>query len=152
METVVSVLLVISAALVAVPVTIFFVEVIAAIILQRRQATPRIGANYDLSQRVAVLVPAHNESTGLLPTLAAIKQQLRAADSMLVVADNCTDDTAAVASAGGAEVVERHDPDRRGKGYALDFGLQHLSSAPPEIVIMIDADCGLAVYAINELA
>jgi cellulose synthase/poly-beta-1,6-N-acetylglucosamine synthase-like glycosyltransferase len=151
METVVSFLLVISAAVVAVPVAIFFVEVTAATILARRHATPHIGANYDLNQRVAVLVPAHNESTGLLPTLAAIKQQLRIGDSMLVVADNCTDDTAAVAAAGGAEVVERRDPDRRGKGYALDFGLQHLSSAPPDIVIMVDADCGLADYAINEL-
>ncbi len=151
METVVSVLLVISAALVAVPVAIFFIEVTAAIMLPRQHAMPRIGANDDLSQRVTVLVPAHNESTGLLPTLAAIKQQLRPGDRVLIVADNCTDDTAAVATAGGAEVVERHDPARRGKGYALDFGLQHLSSAPPEIVVMIDADCGLADYAINEL-
>jgi hypothetical protein len=116
MQTVISVLFVISAAVVAVPVTMFLVEVIAAIILPHRHAMPHIGAYHDLSERVAALVPAHNESTGLLPTLAAIKQQLRAADTMLVVANNCTDDTAAVASAGGADVVERHDPTRRGNG------------------------------------
>ena len=46
-----------------------------------------------------------------------------------------------MALAHGAEVIERHDLSRPGKGYALDFGLAHLSAAPPGILIMIDADC-----------
>lgn len=152
METLVSCLLTISAALLAVPVAIFLIEVIAAITVPRRDAAPSSGTNSDQRQRVVVLVPAHNEGAGLLPTLADIKQQLRAGDEVLVVADNCTDDTAALALERGAEVIERHDPARRGKGYALDFGLRHLSSDPPEIVILLDADCKLADNAINELA
>jgi cellulose synthase/poly-beta-1,6-N-acetylglucosamine synthase-like glycosyltransferase len=68
------------------------------------------------------------------------------------VADNCTDDTAAVARASGAEVIERHDATKFGKGYALDFGVQHLSLEPPEIVIIIDADCRVEGGAIDQLA
>jgi cellulose synthase/poly-beta-1,6-N-acetylglucosamine synthase-like glycosyltransferase len=97
-------------------------------------------------------VPAHNESAGLLPTLGDIKAQMRAADRLLVVADNCTDDTAAVAIAAGAEVAERKDLDRRGKGYALAWGLSRLSADPPEIVIIVDADCRLASDALDRLA
>ena len=71
---------------------------------------------------------------------------------LLVVADNCTDDTAAVARISGSEVVERRDSERIGKGYALDFGLRHLDSDPPDIVVMVDADCRLAEGAIDRLA
>ena len=148
MATFFSFVLTIGAAALAVPVAIFFIEVLAAVALGNRNKSPAVAAT---RERIAVLVPAHNESTGLLPTLADITQQLRAGDRLMVVADNCTDDTAIVASAAGAEVVERDDPARRGKGYALDCGLQCLSSAPPEIVIMVDADCRLAINAIDEL-
>jgi cellulose synthase/poly-beta-1,6-N-acetylglucosamine synthase-like glycosyltransferase len=41
---------------------------------------------------------------------------------------------------------------RRGKGFALDFGLQRLSEHPPDIVIIIDADCRPAPHCINRLA
>src|ERR1700730_15741705 len=109
------------ALLLAIPVAVFFLEVIAAIALpQRDYSMPPSEASRG---RIAVLVPAHNESTGLLPTLANIKAQMRAADHLLVVADNCTDDTAAVAEAAGAGVVVRNDPDKKGKGYALAWGV-----------------------------
>ena len=70
----------------------------------------------------------------------------------MVVADNCTDDTAAVAAAAGAEVIVRDQPEAPGKGYALDFGIRHLGLDPPEIVITIDADCKAADGAIDRLA
>jgi len=136
--------------LVAVPVFIFLVEVFAAVVLPLRQ-WPRPPANYT-DENVTVLVPAHNESAGLLPTLEDIKAQLRPADRLLVVADNCTDDTGAVAAAAGADVISRHDLERTGKGYALAWGLRHLEANPPDIVIVIDADCRLADALIARLA
>src|SRR5262245_56051654 len=143
-------LLAIVAGLLAVPFAVFFVEIIAAILLPQRERAARPSASF--RRRVAVLVPAHNESTELLPTLADIRTQLRPGDRLLVVADNCSDDTAAVAVAAGAEVIERHDPARFGKGYALDFGLHHLAADPPDIVIVVDADCRLADDMIDPLA
>ena len=146
-----SALLTFGAAIVASVVAVFFVEVIAALTLGRRYDGLSSITDSDVAARITVLVPAHNESAGLLPTLDDIKRQLRSGDRVLVVADNCTDDTATVARTAGAEVIERQDPDRRGKGYALDFGIQHLSSAPPDILIMIDADCRVAANAIARL-
>jgi len=71
---------------------------------------------------------------------------------LLVVADNCSDNTAAIARACGAEVIERSNQDLRGKGYALDFGIRHLESNPPEVAIVIDADCRVGAGAIDRLA
>ncbi len=91
--------------------------------------------------RVAIIVPAHNESVHVLPTIACLLPQLNATDILLLVADNCSDDTAQVARQAGATVVERYDTKNRGKGYALDYGLKALSADPPEVVMVIDADC-----------
>ncbi|NWG87683.1 MAG: glycosyltransferase family 2 protein [Hydrogenophilaceae bacterium] len=101
---------------------------------------------------VAVLIPAHNEAEGITATLRSILPQLGLCDRLLVVADNCSDATAGIASDAGAEVVKRTDPARRGKGYALDFGIRHLAAAPPELVIIVDADCMVEAGTIDWLA
>jgi cellulose synthase/poly-beta-1,6-N-acetylglucosamine synthase-like glycosyltransferase len=147
LKMLVSSLLLIAAILPATFVAVFCVEIIAAVWLARLQRAP---ARRDAARGcVAVLVPAHNESTALLPTLADIQRQLLAGDRLLVVADNCTDDTAAVAAARGAEVIERHDATRRG---TLEFGICHLGSNPPDVAIIVDADCRVAEDAIDQLA
>lgn len=150
MSSLVSVVLVASAALLAVPVCLFCIEVLAAVMVPQRIPVP--AAKGRTRPRVAVLVPAHNESGGLLNTLNDVKAQMQRGDRLLVVADNCTDDTAAIAKAAGAEVTERHDPAKIGKGYALDWGVRHLSADPPEIVVIIDADCRLEADALDLLA
>ena len=48
-------------------------------------------------------------------------------------------------------MVERHDAERIGKGYALDWGLRHLETDPPDVVIVIDADCRLSEGSIASL-
>ena len=150
MASLVSFLFIALAFLLAIPVSVFLAEVIASIILPQRDYTQPPGSDY--RRHVAILVPAHNESANLLLTLEDIKSQIHASDRLLVIADNCTDDTADVASAAGADVINRNDPNRRGKGYALDFGLSRLSANPPNTVIFIDADCRLADHMIDRLA
>lgn len=105
-----------------------------------------------LRARLAVLMPAHNEAAGIAPAIQSVLAQLQSGDRLLVVADNCSDDTAAVAAAAGAEVIQRQDMQRRGKGYALDFGVRHLGVDPPRIVVIVDADCLLAKDALAHLA
>src|SRR5580765_639706 len=148
--TLISYALVALALLFVTPVALFLGEVVAAIALPQRSFPPSPGHTF--RRRVAVLVPAHNESSGLLPTLADSKSQLRMADRLIVVADNCSDDTGSVAAAAGAEVVERKDAARRGKGYALACGLDYLKADRPDIVIVVDADCRLGKQAIDHLA
>ena len=52
-----------------------------------------------------VLVPAHDEATLIARCVGSLKAQTYPADlyELIVIADNCTDDTAAVARAAGAE-------------------------------------------------
>jgi cellulose synthase/poly-beta-1,6-N-acetylglucosamine synthase-like glycosyltransferase len=119
---------------------IFLIEIVASATVPRR-ARPEQHDPSLRRPRLAVLVPAHNESTGALPTIEDIRRQLAIGDRLVVVADNCSDDTASVATDAGAEVVTRNDPTRIGKGYAIDFGLRYVREDPPEVVIIIDADC-----------
>ena len=134
--------------LLLIPACVLALQVLAA---SRRSQAPESEAS-TVRPRVAVLMPAHNESAGIVSALNSVRSQLRAGDRLLVVADNCSDDTASVAAAAGAEVVERHDDTRRGKGYALDFGVRHLDADPPDIGIIVDADCSVAPGAIDRLA
>lgn len=90
---------------------------------------------------VVVMIPAHNEAHGIQRCIAGVLADASAGLTVLVVADNCTDATAQLARSAGAEVVERNDPDRRGKGYALAFGRDALQAAPPSVLIVLDADC-----------
>ena len=145
----VSILLTLLASLLTIPVAIFVVEIIAAVALPDRDYAA--SATNRTRPRVAVLVPAHNESTGLLTTLRDVKSQLCAGDRLLTVADNCTDDTAAVAAAAGAEVLERNEPNKIGKGYALAWGIHFLSQDPPDVVMIVDADCRVPDTAIDTL-
>ena len=131
----------------AVPVLVFAAQVVLSLFPARAERGSAVAR-----PRVAVLVPAHDESAGIAACLRAISAQLRRGDRLLVVADNCSDDTADRARACGAEVIERHDAARRGKGHALDFGVRHLAAAPPDVVAGVDADCLLHGDALDRLA
>jgi cellulose synthase/poly-beta-1,6-N-acetylglucosamine synthase-like glycosyltransferase len=73
-------------------------------------------------------------------------------DRVLVVADNCTDETASVAQQCGALVVERFDPVLRGKSYALQHGWHLLESDPPDVIVFMDADCTADPGSISQIA
>jgi cellulose synthase/poly-beta-1,6-N-acetylglucosamine synthase-like glycosyltransferase len=128
---------------------ILLIEISAAMLLKLRTVTNSLARE---RPSVVVLIPAHDESRGILPTLEDAKGQLRPDDRLLVVADNCTDDTAAVAEMAGAQVIARRNDNERGKGYALDFGIRSLRDDDPDIVVFVDADCRLEEGAIDRLA
>jgi cellulose synthase/poly-beta-1,6-N-acetylglucosamine synthase-like glycosyltransferase len=130
----------------ALPLVILTVETVAGLAGQRQH---RVRA---AMPRTTVLVPAHDEAGGIAAVIVAIKAHC---SDILVVADNCTDATAANARAAGARVVERTDLAKRGKGYALAFGREALAADAPEVVIIMDADCtpqGDALPALARIA
>lgn len=171
-----------------VPIAVLFIECIAALLPGRTESW----VNSVPRPRIAVLVPAHNEAAGIGTTLETILPQLTDQDRLIVIADNCTDETAtiakrccesqiallanvgiaqeqvlsertldAIAPAGTptktvpkAIVVERQDSDseRRGKGYALDYGLRSIEADPPDVVVMVDADCIVQQGTIERIA
>jgi hypothetical protein len=140
-------LLVAIALLLLMPTLVIFVQVLSACLLKTSESQI---SQKDIS--IAVLIPAHNESSGIIATLNSIKPQLKTTDRLLVVADNCSDNTAVVALANGAEVIERHNLDHQGKGFALDFGIRHLEKNPSEVVVIIDADCIVEANGLNRIA
>ncbi|RTL70646.1 MAG: glycosyltransferase family 2 protein [Pseudonocardiaceae bacterium] len=90
---------------------------------------------------VVALVPAHDEQRALPEAIASLRGQTVALDRIVVVADNCTDDTAVVARRHGAEVVETHGNRDRKAGalnQALDLLLPTLSD--DDLLLVADAD------------
>ena len=96
------------------------------------------------TSRFVILVPAHNEELLIERTVGSLLHLDYPSSlvSVQVIADNCTDRTAELAAHAGATVVERSDPERRGKGYALDYALTRLweSGQAVDGIVIVDAD------------
>lgn len=144
--TLLAILVATAAAILWIPALIFFVECFASLFLPGGEPVAR-----PEGVSAVVLIPAHDEKEGVGPTVTGVWSQLAVGDRVLVIADNCTDETADRARAAGAEVIERSDADRRGKGYALAFGIDHLDPTPPDVVIVVDADCRLTPGSVDAL-
>src|SRR4051812_33412110 len=109
-----------------------------ATLLSERLPVPAADSS---ERRFSIIVPAHNESAGIAETvrsLLAIDYPTALFD-VLVVADNCEDDTANRARGAGAQVLERQDTTARGKGYALHYAFERLPAAV-DAVVVVDAD------------
>ncbi len=105
--------------------------------------------------RFDVIVPAHNEEQVIAAAVASLKSVDWPKDQfrVVVVADNCTDATAAVASGAGAHVLQRHDPENRGKGYALDFAFKASRARKwADAVVVVDADAQVSSNILEAFA
>jgi cellulose synthase/poly-beta-1,6-N-acetylglucosamine synthase-like glycosyltransferase len=131
----IEIILLISACFLLVLCSVLLVECIAALF--------PINQNNLKSQTdsVAILVPAHNEESVIANTIKTLKTASLPHYQIVVIADNCTDATAKIARSQEVVVIERQDSQNKGKGYALDYGLQFLANNPPEVVVFVDADC-----------
>jgi cellulose synthase/poly-beta-1,6-N-acetylglucosamine synthase-like glycosyltransferase len=124
----------------AVPAVLACAYLLVLTLLSARMPVPSAAINrwcFD------IVVPAHDESRVIGRTIAGFRNLEWPADQfrVLVVADNCSDDTAAVARAAGVTVLERHDAERRGKGYALAFAFDRSrDDARADAVVVVDAD------------
>ncbi|HEY7147924.1 MAG TPA: glycosyltransferase family 2 protein [Gaiellaceae bacterium] len=112
----------------------------AVVALFHRERRPSSRGEAD----VVALIPAHDEEGTIAHCVQAFEEQTypRERYRIVVVADNCTDATAAVAARAGAEVLVRDEPDARGKGRALRWAMDRLLARdePPDAVVVVDAD------------
>jgi 1,2-diacylglycerol 3-beta-glucosyltransferase len=102
-------------------------------------------------RRLAVIIPAHNESLLIEDTVKAVVNQDYPKDKycVMVVADNCSDDTASLAAAAGARILERDkDP---GKGQGLKDALGVLLDESWDGFLIVDADSLLDVNGLTEI-
>lgn len=144
---VIQLLFITTALVLLIPVTVLSIQVLSAY-LPKYQALSIESTHI----KIVVLIPAHDEEAGISKTISSILPQLKSIDRLIVVADNCTDNTAKISQEMGAEVVIRQDVDNRGKGYALHFGIQFVALEPPDVIIIIDADCQVQDQTISKIA
>ena len=93
--------------------------------------------------RFLVLIPAHNEEIGIASTLESLRNLNYSSEryQVLIIADRCTDGTAAVAKSLNAQCFERFDG-QAGKGAALAWGIQEARNTQMvfDAVVIVDAD------------
>jgi 1,2-diacylglycerol 3-beta-glucosyltransferase len=118
---------------------LLLLALISRVALRRRPGSPSKSC-----QRLAILIPAHDEAGIVAQAVASILNSDYPGElfRIIVVADNCTDMTAAVAIGAGAECFTRSNTDQLGKGYALQFGLNAILTNESECdaVVFLDAD------------
>jgi cellulose synthase/poly-beta-1,6-N-acetylglucosamine synthase-like glycosyltransferase len=90
--------------------------------------------------RFLILIPAHNEEQVIARGLEAIAADRRERDTVLVVADRCTDATADIARSFGALVLERGEDEEPGRAAARQAGLERARELEWDAVLMLDAD------------
>lgn len=105
-----------------------FVYMALSVLKKKKLKTNAIYHNF------AVLIAARNEEQVIQNLIESINAQTYPKDriTVFVVADNCTDHTAAAAKNAGAVVYERENKHKVGKGYALDFLLERISEDYPQ--------------------
>lgn len=117
---------------------------------------PRASARGASSLRFRIVVPAHDEEANIHATV----ESLHAIDyptwryRVIVVADNCSDRTAARAGGAGARVLERFDGTRRGKGWALRHAIDTLLRDDPtwDALVVVDADTVVSKNLLSAVA
>jgi cellulose synthase/poly-beta-1,6-N-acetylglucosamine synthase-like glycosyltransferase len=125
----------------------FFVECLAAFISASPSFDPENvnpqGSAIAPQPRTTVLIPAHNEAEQIVNVIQVLQTQLTEQDQVIVIADNCHDDTAELARATKVKVLEREHKTDRGKGYALDYAIKYMfkNNINPEVLVILDGDC-----------
>ncbi|TNJ37001.1 glycosyltransferase family 2 protein [Prosthecochloris vibrioformis] len=136
--------------LTAVPALYLLVNTVASFFFRKEKPD----TNHFLN--IGVLIPAHNEGESVKKTIESVYNCDYPANrfEVFVIADNCTDGTAAYASAAGATVLERSDTTKRGKGQALDWFLtlhkDHYSNL--DAITVIDADVTPDINYLREIS
>ncbi len=122
---------------------------LAVLALGRRRRPPE-GAGAP-EHDFAIVIPAHNEEVSIANTLmsCAALRYPRDKVTIYVIADNCTDQTAPIASARGAICLERRDESHPGKGCALEWAFQRIPLDRHDAFVVLDADCTLDAPALQ---
>ncbi len=149
MEVIATIVAAVLAAPLVVLTAAFAIEVIAGL----RAMSPQAGANAAAGP-VVIVMPANDEAAVITRTLTLLAAELPDGFEVLVVADNCTDDTAVLAERAGAQVLRRDDPSHRGKGFALAHARDHLAARADScaVAIVLDADCTIDRASLVALA
>jgi cellulose synthase/poly-beta-1,6-N-acetylglucosamine synthase-like glycosyltransferase len=111
-----------------------------------------------LERRFLIAIPAHNEESDVAETVRSCRavHYPAALFDVLVIADNCTDDTATRAREAGARVLEHVDTSQQSKGYAIEYLIDALQKSGEfevlDALVIIDADTTVASDLLEQFA
>jgi cellulose synthase/poly-beta-1,6-N-acetylglucosamine synthase-like glycosyltransferase len=127
-----------AAALATVPGTLEILFLTAGAARRARQR----GYGRQRSIRLAIVIPAHNEAGLIGRCVASVAASAPSPGyrEIVVVADNCTDETARLATEAGARVLVRQNAQQRGRGYALRLAFNRLQAEGFDSFLIVDAD------------
>lgn len=116
-------------------------------------AIPTLGDDGRVTVRITALIPAHNEQAIIADALTALRAQSRVPDRIIVVADNCTDDTIEIVRGMGIEVAETVGNTHKKAG-ALNFMLARIlpDITAEDAVLIMDADTILSERFVESAA
>jgi cellulose synthase/poly-beta-1,6-N-acetylglucosamine synthase-like glycosyltransferase len=111
----------------------------------------RILLDTEVKNTFAIVIPAHNEEQNIPTTLRSCAglDYPKGKYKVFVVADNCSDRTAEIAKNHGATCLERCDEEKKGKGFALEWGFKQILPEGHDALVVLDADCQLDNHALR---
>ena len=133
---------------------------LAAIAFYRRnkEIDPASGADASRTRRFMMVIPAHDEEMTITETVRSCLavNYPGALFEVLVIADNCTDATAARARGAGARVLERFDADKKSKGHAIEYLIENLEASGEfdtlDAIVVVDADATVDPNILDQFA
>lgn len=101
--------------------------------------------------KVVALVPAHNEAASIAATIEALLQQQRVPDAIVVICDNCTDDTYEIARKYEGDIVRvvQTVGNVHKKSGALNWAWNNFASQA-DVLVTLDADTSLPPNAVKD--
>lgn len=147
LDTILNIIFSTVGAIALIPCTVFFLECLAAFF----SSTSKSNGEKIERPQTTILIPAHNEAAQIREVIETLLLQITERDRIIVIADNCHDNTAELARSTGVTVLERENLTERGKGYALDYAMQRIKDDPPKVLVILDGDCIVEPNTIEQI-
>ena len=129
------------AQIIALLLGIYFTIIALTSIIKRKEDNVE---NYEIKNKFAILVPAHNEENVIATTIKSLSkiEYPKNMFDIYIIADNCSDNTVQIASKYNVNVITRFNKSQIGKGYALDYALNIIKTKNKKYTAyaFIDAD------------
>jgi 1,2-diacylglycerol 3-beta-glucosyltransferase len=129
-------------------VAVYYAFLAIYALIARRDA---VSLNEKPTHTFAIVIPAHNEEQNISNTLKSCAELDYPNEKykVFVIADNCSDKTAEIARQNGANCLERFDAEKKGKGFALEWGFKQILPEGHDALVVLDADCHLEAHALR---
>ncbi len=139
--------------LLVIPTVFISLYLLLLLLLSFKASDQKSNTKKSFFKSVAIIIPAHNEEESIAETIKSCRELEYPSNKydIIVVADNCKDDTAELSEKNGAIVFERNDTTAKGKGHALKWAFEKLIDHDYEAYLVLDADCSISKNGLQKI-